>query len=437
MCGTIKGVSAPAPNPEHLPDEAALEPVELIRQSGAVLRIGRLALAAGTGSYRVKSHMTRVGRALGLDKVQAHVTLTEITATSHRGPIFRTELTEVRTVGVNADRMSELEKLAGNLPEHTDVNDIDHELDRISTKPLLYGPIGNAVWTGVACAAFAFLNHGGPVECGAVFLAAAVGQAVRRSLLHKGVNQFGVTMLAAAVASLLYLTMVFGLGNAFDITGSHEAGYISAVLFLVPGFPLVTGALDLAKLDFSAGISRVSYAVMILVSASLAVWGVSSLAGVDPNAALAPVDMPSVAFFALRAAASFLGVLGFAVMFNSPWRMGLIAATIGMIANVGRLYMVDAGVIPQAAAAAAALAVGVFGAWTAPTVKVPRVTLSVPGVVVMVPGAMVYRAVNGFNGGDVTSAIENVVNAGLVIVAIVIGLAVARMLTDKGWTFER
>lgn len=425
------------PHPDRVPDEAALEPVELIRHSGAILRIGRLALSAGTGSYRVKSHMARVGRALGLDRVEAHVTLTEITATSHRGPIFRTELTEVRSVGVNADRMSELERFAGTLPPSIDVADVDHELDRISTKPLLYGALGNALWTGVACAAFAFLNHGGPVECGAVFLAAAGGQAVRRALFHRGVNQFGVTMLAAAVASLLYLGLVFGLGNVVDITGSHEAGYISAVLFLVPGFPLVTGALDLAKLDFSAGLARVSYAIMILASAALAVWGVSSLAGVDPNASLQPMDLSGPLFFVLRAVASFCGVLGFAVMFNSPWRMGLIAATIGMIANVGRLYMVDAGVVPQAAAAAAALVVGVLAAWIAPTQGIPRVTLSVPGVVVMVPGAMVYRAVNGFNGGDITAAIENVVDAGLVIVAIVIGLAVARMLTDKGWTFER
>ena len=87
----------PEPSPA---DEAGLEPVDLIRRSGTVLRIGRLALSAGTGSYRVKSHMTRAARALGLDRIAAHVTRTESTATSYRGPIFRTELTEVRSIGI-------------------------------------------------------------------------------------------------------------------------------------------------------------------------------------------------------------------------------------------------------------------------------------------------------------------------------------------------
>ncbi len=417
-------------------DEASLEPVELIRRSGTVLRIGRLALSAGTGSYRVKSHMWRAGRALGLDRVSAHVTLTEITATSYRGPIFRTELTEVRSVGINADRLSELERFSSALPDEADLDTVDAELDRIARKPPLYGAALNAVWAGVACAAFAFLNNGGAVECGAVLVAAALGQLVRRAMLHRGINQFGVTMLAAAVASIAYLVLVLGLSDLAGVTGNHEAGYVSAVLFLVPGFALVTGALDLARLDFSAGVARLTYALMILASAALAVWGVSAIAGLAPD----PVPPPGLSepvLVALRTLASFLGVLGFALMFNSPWAMALGAASIGTVANVGRLFLVDAGVVPQAAAAAAALLVGLLAATLAPALRVPRITVSVPAVVIMVPGVTAYRAVYEFNTGATTQALAYAVEAGLVIVALAIGLAVARMLTDRQWTFER
>lgn len=417
-------------------DEASLEPVELIRRSGTVLRIGRLALSAGTGSYRVKSHMWRAGRALGLDRVSAHVTLTEITATSYRGPIFRTELTEVRSVGINADRLSELERFSSALPDEADLDTVDAELDRIARKPPLYGAALNAVWAGVACAAFAFLNNGGAVECGAVLVAAALGQLLRRAMLHRGINQFGVTMLAAAVASIAYLVLVLGLSDLAGVTGNHEAGYVSAVLFLVPGFALVTGALDLARLDFSAGVARLTYALMILASAALAVWGVSAIAGLAPD----PVPPPGLSepvLVALRTLASFLGVLGFALMFNSPWAMALGAASIGTVANVGRLFLVDAGVVPQAAAAAAALLVGLLAATLAPALRVPRITVSVPAVVIMVPGVTAYRAVYEFNTGATTQALAYAVEAGLVIVALAIGLAVARMLTDRQWTFER
>ncbi|MEK8226314.1 hypothetical protein NKG05_09970 [Oerskovia sp. M15] len=48
-----------------------------------------------------------------------------------------------------------------------------------------------------------------------------------------------------------------------------------------------------------------------------------------------------------------------------------------------------------------------------------------------------YRAVYEFNSGSTSEALASTVEAGLVIVALAIGLAVARMLTDKNWTFER
>lgn len=400
-----------------------------------MLRVGRLALAAGHGSYRVKSHMERVGRAIGLDRVDALVTLTEITTTSARGPIFRTEVSEVRKVGINADRLAELERYVGDLPPHTSLDDVERELGRIARKQPLYSPLVNALSAGFACAAFALLNQRGPLECAAVLIAATLGQGLRRLLLHRGINQFGVTMLAAAVASLVYFGLVSALSTFLDESG-HHSGYISAVLFLVPGFALVTGALDLARLDFSAGISRLTYAVMILASAALAVWGVSAIAGLDPEPG-PPYQLPPVPYWSLLTVASFLGVLGFALMFNSPWRMALAAASVGMVANVVRLLLVNVDVVPQAAAAGAALLVGILAAYVAPRLRFPRVTVSVPAVVIMVPGVTVYRAVYEFNAGSTSLALGYAVDAGLVVVALAIGLAVARMLTDRAWTFER
>lgn len=99
--------------------------------------------------------------------------------------------------------------------------------------------------------------------------------------------------------------------------------------------------------------------------------------------------------------------------------------------------MVDAGVVTQAAAAAACLLVGLMAAWIAPRMRVPRITVSVPAVVIMVPGVTAYRAVFHLVDGDTTQALAYGVQAGLVVVAISIGLAVARMLTDRTWAFER
>ncbi|KQR17634.1 threonine/serine exporter ThrE family protein [Cellulomonas sp. Leaf334] len=421
-----------------MPTDPDDDELELIRRSGVVLRVGRLSLSAGTGSYRVKASMARIAHALGIDRHEAHVTLTEITTTSHRGPSFRTEVTEVRTIGVNVDRLTELEHLAGRVDDAGRVtpDEVTAELDRIADKPPLYPVLLNALWAAIACAAFSFLNSGGIVEIVGVVVGAFLGQALRRTLLHRGFNQFGVTMLSATVACLGYLGFVWLLQAAGVGGVGHEAGYVSAVLFLVPGFPLVTGFLDLAKLDFSAGIARLVHALMILTSAALALWAVSLVVGLSPDPPSAPALDPGL-LLVLRLVASFLGVLGFALMFNSPWRIAVAAAGVGMVANVLRIQLVEGSVPPQAAAAVAALVVGLLAAVIAPRLDVPRITVYVPAVTIMVPGVLAYRAVFHISNGNTVEALAFGVEAALIVAALAIGLAIARMLTDRTWAYER
>lgn len=60
---------------------------------------------------------------------------------------------------------------------------------------------------------------------------------------------------------------------------SHQEGYIGAMLFVIPGFPLITAGLDIAKLDMRSGIERLSYAVSIIVMATLVGWMVAECVG--------------------------------------------------------------------------------------------------------------------------------------------------------------
>ena len=417
--------------------DEALEPVELIRKSGAVLRMGKAMLSSGTGSYRVKSAMQQVARAFGLDRHEAHVTLTEITTTSHLGSFFRTEVAEVRAVGVDAHRLGELTNLANSLAPGATVEEVNRELDRIEAIRPLYATLPNAVFAAMACGAFAFLNDGGVIEVVGAFLGAGAGQFLRRYFLHRRFNQFAVTMMSAAAACLVYLGFVTVLDTwVGGAASNHQAGFVSAVLFLVPGFALVTGALDLAKMDFSAGVARTAYALIILISAALSVWAVSWATGMSTDP-IVPAAIPLWLEIVLRLVASALGVLGFALMFNSTMRMALGAALIGMVANVLRLQLADTGVAMQAATMVATLVVGLLAAYVAPRLQIPRITVSVPAVVIMVPGAAVYRTVVGLNNGDVQVAVTSGVQAVFVVICIAIGLAAARVLTDRAWAYEQ
>lgn len=423
-------------------NESKFEPVEMIRASRLVVRMGTTLLTAGSGSYRVKTAMRQVGAALGMTSIHAQVTINEITATCHRGSIYRTEVAQTSTIGVNSDRIGLIQNYCEALePAPAGASEADIAgrmvrleafLDEVEARPHLYHDIANSLCAAVACAAFSFLNNGGLFEVLAVFFGAALGQYVRRLMLHRGLNQLAVTMIAAAVASFLYLAIANGMYATGLVQTLHESGYVSAVLFLVPGFPLITAALDLSRLDFSAGMSRLSYALMIMISAALSLWAVSALLGLEP-APPEPLQINEALFVVLRLVASALGVWGFAMIFNSPWKVALIAAGIGMVANTARLLLVDDGMFVQGAAFAAGLIVGVLSNVIAPRLNVPRITLSVPAVVIMIPGAAGYRAIYYLNAGDTLQALTYGFNAIFVVIAVAVGLTFARSLTEQHW----
>lgn len=416
--------------------EALDEELDLVRRSGLVLRVGRASLASGTGSYRVKASMAMAAEALGIERHHAHVTLTEITTTSHRGRSFRTEVTESREFGVNADRLTRLQLLVSSLQgRRVEPEELERRLEEIERRPPLYPAWLSGLWAAIACSAFAFLLGEGWVEMLAAGIGAGFGQAVRHLLLGRHANQIGATMVAAAVAAMSFLGVVALLGVLGVSGAGYQSGFIAAVLFLVPGFALVTASLDLARLDISAGLARLTYAILIVTSAAVVVWAIAHTFGQAP-APTEPAD-PTLLIRLAQLLASGVGVLGFALMFNSPWRIALAAACVGAVPNVARIALIDARVAPSVAAAVAALAVGLLAAFVAPRLKVPRITISVPAAVIMVPGTTTYLAMSGLGDGATTEAIAYGVQACVVVLGISIGLAAARMLTDPKWALER
>ena len=61
----------------------------------------------------------------------------------------------------------------------------------------------------------------------------------------------------------------------FDQSRSRTIRLHRRMLFVIPGFPLITGGLDMAKIDFPSGIQRVAYVLCIILMATLAGWAVA------------------------------------------------------------------------------------------------------------------------------------------------------------------
>ena len=409
----------------------------LAYQSRVVLRLGQMLLAAGAGSYRVKAPMRTCAEAVGIEKHHAQVTFTEVVATAYANGTFRTELAEQRLLGVNADRIDRITNYLATI-EGTQVlvEDVDKALDEIERVKPLYGWLANALASGLACAAFAFLNAGGWVECSVVAIAAFIGQFLRRQMLKRHMNHFGVWMVCGGVAASVYILCVYLAQKYMGIEPTHQAGFISALLFLVPGFPLVTGIIDLVRHDFAGGIQRIVYVAMLVVSAGVAVWSISEAF----NWSVTPeyvVSLPAYIHFPLRFFTSFVAAFGFAMLFNSPPKVCAAAALIGAVINTGRIALaVELGMPVPAAVGLAALCAGLLAAAVAAKTRYSRVTLSVPAVVIMIPGVPLYRSLTYLNNGQTMEALEQLSTVLFTIVAIGIGLAISRMLTDRAWLME-
>lgn len=421
---------------ETATSETELEPAHLIAMSDAATRMGALMLASGTGSSRVRESMRRAGAALGLERLQAQVTLREIVTTTTWQGIFRTQVVEVPAPGVNASRLAELEALSRSLPEGTTAAELNARLDELERRPRLYGTGQLVVAAAVACMAFAFLNNGRWVECAVVATAAACGRLVQLVLTGRKVNQLAAVLVAAVAAAAVYVAVTSGIrGLDPGASGLHASAFTSSILFLVPGFPMMTAALDLARSDLAAGIQRFTYASLTIFAAGLGAWMVVAVAGVSPATESAPaIGWP--ALDALRLGAGFAGVSGFAVGFNTPWRFAVAAACIGAVANTARLSAISLHMPEQFAAIGATFIVGVTASLAAPYVRSPRIIMSVPAILIMIPGAVAFRALVFLNDGQVTLALANGVQAGLVVASLAVGLAIARVLTDRGWTLE-
>lgn len=342
-----------------------------------------------------------------------------------------------------AEHFDHIGKAAGKSQGVT-VRQAHERLDMIERRKPLYSPAFAGLASACACASFVFLLGGGPYDMIGAFVGAGLGHWLRRRLFAHHLNQFFVTFVCVAVAALACTGMLRLIGLFDPIALQHDTAYIGAMLFVIPGFPLITGGLDMAKIDFPSGVQRLTYVLCIILMATLAGWMVASIVHLNPQG-FEPLGLNPVINCLLRMLFAFIGVWGFSVMFNSPQRMCLVAATIGAITDTLRLEIVDLGVPAEAGAFIGAFLAGLLAsAWRsavrhgllAPHLGYPRICLTVPSIVIMVPGLYMYQAMFHLGQFDTLNALDWAFRAFMVIICLPIGLAMARVVTDKSWRYD-
>ncbi|APS41716.1 Integral membrane protein [Weissella jogaejeotgali] len=398
-------------------------------------RVGLIMLSCGTGAWRVREAMNTMARILKI-YCSADIGLISISYTCFDGVNSYTESLSLKSSGVNTDKLTNMQQFVTmfqNEGAFLKVKDVHRLLDQINAKKGNYTPVLLGLAAALACCSFVFLLGGGPVEMLCSFFGAGLGNYTRAKMNGKHLTLFAGLAAGVAVACLTYLIFSRGLELLFNINVGHEAGYIGAMLFAIPGFPFITSGLDLAKSDMRSGIERLVHAVSIIVIATLVGWLVALASDLKPDSFL-PLGLGPWLICLFRIPASFCGVFGFSIMFNSPVKMAATAGLIGAVANTLRLELVDLTSLPAAAAAfIGALTAGILASLFHKRMGYPRISLTVPAIVIMVPGLYMYRAMYYIGVGSIANGAQWFVSAMMIVLCLPLGLIVARMIMDPDW----
>lgn len=409
----------------------------LSEKASIIGRTGIMLLSCGTGAWRVRSSMNTLARELGIT-CTADIGLLSIEYTCIDGGNCYTESLCLFNTGVNTSKLYRMELFVNKFSKNCKKmsgDELHTLLDQIHEIHGFYSPPFLGLAAAVACSAFTFLLGGGPIEMFCAFLGAGAGNFLRAKMNQHHLTLFLCTAASVALACIVYTIAFMALKSGFHISIHHQAGYICSMLFIIPGFPFITSGIDLAKLDMRSGMERLMYALIIVLVATMSAWIMALILGLQP-VDFQKLDLTQAEWIVFRLLASFCGVFGFSIMFNSPTRLAAVAAGIGAIANTLRLELVDLTALPPAAAAfVGALTAGLLATMIKNQVGYPRISVTVPSIVIMVPGLYLYRGFYNLGTMNLSTSASWFAAAILIVAALPLGLIFARILTDKTFRY--
>ncbi|MBP1616235.1 MAG: hypothetical protein H6Q14_62 [Bacteroidetes bacterium] len=116
-----------------------------------------------------------------------------------------------------------------------------------------------ALVVGISCACLCSIAGGDLVNCGTVLIAASIGSVIRSWILRLKINSFLSFIIASFVT-----TMIASLDTIFKLGTAPEIALATAVLYLIPGVPLINSVIDLLEGYLTAAIARSLFAASII-----------------------------------------------------------------------------------------------------------------------------------------------------------------------------
>lgn len=253
-------------------------PLAISKFSELVLQISVLLMESGAHCERVHRNVQRLAATTPFS-VELFISFNAVTASVTDSKNSHEVYTASRTVkhrGVHFGIVTNTSVLTWKVHDlELPLSELEKAIETVRKTPKY------PVWLirlsiGVACASLCILAGGDWMDGLFAFAASFIGLLSRQTMVAFGYN----IMLAFTVSSLV-TTCIAGLDGVFSIGAAPDRAVATAVLFLIPGVPLINSIIDLLKGYISMGIARGTYAGFLLLSIAVGMFAAISLIGIN------------------------------------------------------------------------------------------------------------------------------------------------------------
>ncbi|WP_029903956.1 threonine/serine exporter ThrE family protein [Prevotella sp. 10(H)] len=143
--------------------------------------------------------------------------------------------------------------------ENLSISYVEKEFAKIKSQQN-YSDLVVAVAVGFSCAGLCLFSAGDEKNALLTFIAAFIGYMVRVFFSKKNFNP----MICISIAAFI-TTLITGAGRLYNFGEHPEAAMATAVLYLIPGVPLINCVIDLIEGYLSSAINRALFGGFILL----------------------------------------------------------------------------------------------------------------------------------------------------------------------------
>lgn len=246
-----------------------------IKDLGAtLLEIAMVLMVSGASTGRVRNTIDRISNSFGYTTnmlVSQRSIMLSIYDEQNDCVFNSLKRTTVHAVNFNA--VSEISHLSWlTVDEKWGIVKINEELKRIKALPH-YPRLVVLGLTGLAGASFCRLATGQPIDMAFVFMGTVLGLFIRQETTKMKFNPYACVYFGALTSSLIAGSLV-----KFHPTMNHEFAFVTSVLFLIPGIPLINAFSDMIDGNLQNGLIRglhgfiISFSIALGLLTSMAIY---------------------------------------------------------------------------------------------------------------------------------------------------------------------